>query len=709
MNSYIFNDYFAKLIAQENIKIVYDRSISKPEFIFGSRTLRMPIFSTAINDYSVKCIMEQQIAKALYSTLDLNDISLGRKISKKNPALGLEILKIVEQFRCDKIIRRKYPGTRHHYIWGMRHLDENYDWFGVKKSPLTSKDQYIDRLNYNLSREFDLIVSKTPFSKKERDFKNELVLVETEEDSIKKSIELYKRFYEGKTQDDACYGEIEETPITSTTAPPTTPNEEPIVFKTTANNFDLLVDKGSKKIAHTKRIKDLENYIFSIDETYTEIFDKSSNFLSFTKEEINTIVRKTTEDSTLLVNSMVKEFELRKAAKEYSRVRVSRTGILDMNKIHSYKFNDQIFKSSTTVLKGKNHGMIMFVDFSGSMQDVMCSTILQVINLVSFCKKANIPFDVYGFTTAGYHSSEHTKEVLNRKLKTDIEDRYVFDTSSSNLIHLISSDLSTQKYKEVFDRLCFLAWYYENSGKRLEKFISMGVNKNFDITHGTIFNLGGTPLNFALYLAPEIARKFQAKHNCEILKTIVLTDGDATDSGCSRKNSTYGTETISMYDTLIVDDETNISKNMDYWSRGDGTKFFIDLLKAKVKTDVTLYYTIDSRQGKSRLECLYNMYGKELPKDNVERYSLLDVAASNLKKNKFLEIPSNGFYDTVYILPSMRLEEKINQENSLVTVSSTGSKLTDGRLKTNFLKYLNSKKISKIFLNRFISMISKEL
>ena len=46
------------------------------------------------------------------------------------------------------------------------------------------------------------------------------------------------------------------------------------------------------------------------------------------------------------VNYLVKEFECRKSATSYSRATVSSTGMLDCSKLHTYKFNDDLFKES---------------------------------------------------------------------------------------------------------------------------------------------------------------------------------------------------------------------------------------------------------------------------------------------------------------------------------------------------------------------------
>ena len=98
------------------------------------------------------------------------------------------------------------------------------------------------------------------------------------------------------------------------------------------------------------------------------------------------------------VNYLVKEFECRKSADAYARSGESKTGVLDTTKPHTYRYSEDIFKKVTVVPDGKNHGLIFLLDWSGSMQYEILPTVQQVLNLTSFCKKVQIPFEVYAFT-----------------------------------------------------------------------------------------------------------------------------------------------------------------------------------------------------------------------------------------------------------------------------------------------------------------------
>ena len=58
------------------------------------------------------------------------------------------------------------------------------------------------------------------------------------------------------------------------------------------------------------------------------------------------------------VNYLVKEFEMKKSADSYSRQATAKTGMLDTSKLHTYMYNEDIFRKVTTIPDGKNHGLI---------------------------------------------------------------------------------------------------------------------------------------------------------------------------------------------------------------------------------------------------------------------------------------------------------------------------------------------------------------
>ena len=127
---------------------------------------------------------------------------------------------------------------------------------------------------------------------------------------------------------------------------------------------------------------------YSVDNKYSE-----SKFITATKSEVT----KLQQDSKKVVSYMVKEFEMKKSDL-YKRATVSKTGTLNMGALHTYQFNEDLFAKVTTMPGATNHGLVMFFDWSGSMQYNLTQTLKQLYNLVWFCDRVKIPYRVYAFS-----------------------------------------------------------------------------------------------------------------------------------------------------------------------------------------------------------------------------------------------------------------------------------------------------------------------
>ena len=68
-------------------------------------------------------------------------------------------------------------------------------------------------------------------------------------------------------------------------------------------------------------------------------------------------------ESNKVVSYLVKEFELRKNADQLKRATTAKTGELNMSKIYSFGFSEDIFKKISVVPGGKSHGLVMYLDW----------------------------------------------------------------------------------------------------------------------------------------------------------------------------------------------------------------------------------------------------------------------------------------------------------------------------------------------------------
>ena len=210
------------------------------------------------------------------------------------------------------------------------------------------------------------------------------------------------------------------------------------------------------------------------------------------------------KDAQKEVNYLVKEFECKKSAAAYARATTSRTGILNTTLLHTYKFNEDLFKKVSVIPDGKNHGLIFLLDWSGSMGNVMMDTIKQLFNLVWFCKKVNIPFEVYAFTNN--YPTPDRGEIEQKNLTLHMDSQF-------SLMNLLTSKTRAKDMNDQMRNIFRLGQYFDRRGAYYNCPIGM--------------NLSGTPLNEAMICLHQILPQFQKENGLEKVQCVVLTDGES--------------------------------------------------------------------------------------------------------------------------------------------------------------------------------------
>lgn len=234
---------------------------------------------------------------------------------------------------------------------------------------------------------------------------------------------------------------------------------------------------------------------------------------------------------------LLKEFEMRKNARQYMNIKVNRTGELDSEMLSEYKFRNDIFLTMTETIKGKSHGMVMFLDMSSSMNgDFMYHAIEQILILTAFCDKAHIPYDVYGFAD---NLEYPAKSKIDRyTTANDLFSRgprdLVCNTPYFHLRHLISSRATGLMRKRSAQMLAMLAGLHTNSNRystagqdthpvrRLMGGVQFGSNG---------LGTSGTPLSECIITSRQIVEQFKATTKVDITNVIYLSDGNGSQIG----------------------------------------------------------------------------------------------------------------------------------------------------------------------------------
>ena len=223
------------------------------------------------------------------------------------------------------------------------------------------------------------------------------------------------------------------------------------------------------------------------------------------------------------VNYLVKEFECKKSADAYARASTARTGILNTGVLHTYKFNEDLFKKVTVLPDGKNHGLVFILDWSGSMSRIMLDTLKQLYNLMWFCKKVQIPFEVYAFTSC-YPKFGGAEPLCEAKVNQFDVDR---NFSLLNMFTSKTKGKVLEKQMKTMFRIASTFGYHTYGEDRYN--VPLGLN------------LSGTPLHETMIALHQILPSFQKDNDVQKVQCVILTDGEG-------HPLTYHSEHVSHYD-----------------------------------------------------------------------------------------------------------------------------------------------------------------
>ena len=253
-----------------------------------------------------------------------------------------------------------------------------------------------------------------------------------------------------------------------------------------------------------------------------EIKERKHSGYGSALDEHGNIFKKFIHNSTRTVNYLVKEFEMKKNARLHARASTAKTGVIDPLKLYSYKYAEDIFKKITIVPNEKNHGMIFLLDWSGSMSNHLLPTVEQLINLVLFVRKINVPFSVYKFVNN--HRYENNDERLH-KLNDPFTkgDNIVRGDQSTRLIQLFTHKQSkTDMYKSAKYLHRYGVYYNHHYARRsMEQYKSVGWLNGPPEQYG----LHSTPLDESLIAMDTIIGKFRNDYKTDKVALVCLTDG----------------------------------------------------------------------------------------------------------------------------------------------------------------------------------------
>ncbi len=410
--------------------------------------------------------------------------------------------------------------------------------------------------------------------------------------------------------------------------------------------------------------------------------------------------KKKNEDYVML---MAKEFEMKKAARSYKKAKVSESGDIDINKLATYRLEDDIFKKMLIVNKGKSHGLVLILDKSGSMSAHIEAATEQILIMALFCRKVNIPFAAYSFTNTSGRAHEHdfpNRYNTGMPLAPFSKNPNEIQMGDLDFRELLNSKMQAADFNQAMMNLLFVARTLSHHGQE---------------GHPSHEDMGSTPLNEALVVLRDVLRNFKMMHRLDIVNAVIVHDGDS-DNNCKAYGEIvykYSSTDYKRFDTqrervTIRDEKEKLDFALPMNTYGGLTIGLLKWIQMTAHCGVFGFY-ITGDNMKSIRHPLHKMYrnklgvglGTEDRRSGVTDQTIVaDKLCKQVIEEKFLESYSEG-YTRFFFLPGGK--ELKADSGELVT---TGKSWTPSRLLSAFMKVNRKKSVSRVLVSRFIELIA---
>ena len=703
----------AKLLATEDL-VVEHKKVETACFNVHTRVLTLPLWEKASNTV-YDLLVGHEVGHALY-TPDEDWL--------KTHKIPPQFVNVVEDARIEKLMKRRYAGLAKTFYNGYKELADQ-DFFQIGDDKLETYN-LADRANlwFKVGNFVDIPVERG----EETEIINLIADTETFADVLIAAEELYKYCKQKQQEEtkinldnlesqdsgasqqpasdffdqeegendqpetDGSDGSASEQGSEQQTKSPIggEQDEEPEVKTMDSLEEalkDLVNNDGYENVYLELPQLDLKKVIVPNGEIHTRCKEEWNGWLDrmeYTHEFIFTSVDSQFNDfkrsAQKEVNYLVKEFECRKAADSYARATTARTGVLDCSKLHTYKYNEDLFRKVTTLADGKNHGLVFVLDWSGSMGDVMLDTVKQLFNLVWFCKKVAIPFEVYAFTcdyplvTYDENNKANLRELAYKK-----RDGLVQVGEWFSMMNLLTSQVNSKTLDEQMKNIFRLATSFRRWS-------------HCSYPTPTGLSLSGTPLNEALISLHQILPKFQKENKLQKVQCVVLTDGEA----CMIK---YHREVQRKWEEDPFLGTSHIGPNAFLRDRKTGMTYscdcdyheFTDTLLRNLRdrfTDINFIgiRVLESRDAGGFIRRYCGYYGPDYEK-----------TMNAWKKEKAFTIKKSGYHSYFGLSTNALAQESEFEVAECATKS---------QIKSAFVKSLKSKKMNKRILGEFVELVA---
>lgn len=544
---------YSKLLSNENLSVVYSDTATTAFFDLESRTITLPTYDF-LGKAEQQMLASHEVAHAKFSNYSLDDF---QKYMKKFGSL----FNIIEDIYVEQCIKRAYPGLSKVFSEAYKSLYEN-NFFKLGKRNAESfhfydrinlffkighvfpvnfsqkESEYVVRC-YQLTSNDDVVKLCADIMKA---FNNENAELQNDASKNKKQSksengkngesagsadESVNGSEEGENASAGQSGERSEEKQTSADSDEKGGSDASSAAKNEGNNasragetmedFDNALKEALKKASSKKKeFKERFGYMSATINVFTSnnasVYDNVVNGIPTTEKILSELFTNSSKELVRFIKTMNKDldfikrvskdgdnyFQMLRNAKKAKSVRRRNTGSLDYRRLAKYKTSETIFKRKAIVTHETNHGVVLFIDFSTSIEKVTNDIINQAIVTCEFCKRNNIKFEVFLF---GAHN-KYTE--------------FPNGLATCEVVKIADNEHYMPEYLYIYNRK--FSYFFNHSGK---KFFSNEAHKLY-------FNQGKTPILRSAIVAFYAVQRMKAR-GCDKTHIVFITDGDNTD------------------------------------------------------------------------------------------------------------------------------------------------------------------------------------
>jgi len=324
------------------------------------------------------------------------------------------------------------------------------------------------------------------------------------------------------------------------------------------------------------------------------------------------------------------------------------------------------------------------------MCDTIQQTTEQLMNLVWFCQKVNIPFEVYAFSSE-YKIDRYTKNSGERTFK------YKSGNGVMSDVRLICLANSSCKKKELDESLMHL-WhmsqcYTDRYSRGFETYY-----KGDRYYMPSEYYLGSTPLNEALVVLDKMIPIFKDKNKIEKMSLITLTDGGANHSFNEKSlMTTKGLQNVNMgYNPPVIKvgkKQFTFKNHKDHYRSHNTTGLLLDIIK-RTHNISTIGFYVTKRFKQWNMS---NFIPAGLNWEQRDQW--FAKFRSLMNKQRYAQVDALG-YNRYFTLNG----KKMKVENT--DLSNINDKMKAGGIKRIFAKSMKNRLQSRTLLNRFIEEVA---